>query len=57
MEFHPRPYSRPTSLIRTADGRIILRIRSEAGDAMATRLAPMSLSDALRPPFFYRRSR
>jgi hypothetical protein len=57
VEFHRRPLHRPTSLIRTGDGRLILRIRSEAGERMATHLAPMSLRDAFRQPVFYRRPR
>jgi hypothetical protein len=42
------PYNRPTSLIRTRDDRLVLRIESEQGERMATRLRPMTLLDALR---------
>jgi hypothetical protein len=50
-----RPYNKPTSLVRLADDRLVLRIRSESGERMATRLRPMTIDDALRQPRFCRR--
>jgi hypothetical protein len=46
--FIRRPYQRPTSLVRTRDDRLVLRIESERGERMATRLRPMTLVDAFR---------
>jgi hypothetical protein len=57
VEFRPLPCGRPTSLIRSDRERFVLRLQSQAGERMATRLRPMTVRDALRHPFFYRRSR
>jgi hypothetical protein len=52
--FVPRPYNRPTSLIRRDGDRLVVRLLSETGERMATRLRPMTLRDALTHPFFVR---
>jgi hypothetical protein len=46
--FIRRPYNRPTSLVRTRDDRLLLRLESEHGERMATQLRPMTLRDAFR---------
>ena len=56
MEFRPRPYNRPTSLVRSTGDQVVLWLESERGGRMATRLRPMTIRDAFRPPWFRRRN-
>jgi hypothetical protein len=46
---------RPRSLIRLDGGAIALRLTSTSGEQMATRLRPMTLSDARAAPQLFRR--
>lgn len=56
MHFRRRPLGTPRSLIQLDGGAIALRLTSASGEAMATRLRPMTLRDAhAAPPFFRRR--
>jgi len=57
MNFRPRPFGRPRSLIQLDGGAIALRLTSTTGERMATRLRPMTLSDAHAAPQFFRRRR
>jgi hypothetical protein len=56
MEMRPIPFGRPESLVRLADGRLVLRLSSPAGERMATRLRAMTTRDAFAPLRRYRRS-
>jgi hypothetical protein len=52
--FIDRPNQRPTSLVRLDGDRLALRIQSDSGERMATRLRPMTIADAFRQPTFRR---
>jgi hypothetical protein len=55
VHFRPRPVCRPLSLVRLDGGAIALRLTSTSGEAMATRLRPMTLQDARAAPRLFRR--
>jgi hypothetical protein len=55
MEFVPRPYARPRSLIRLKSDGLALRLEAPSGELMATRLRTMTLRDASKAAFFRRR--
>jgi hypothetical protein len=55
VQFVPRPFNRAVALVRVTSDGIGLRIESESGERMATRLRPMTLRDAFQQPRFWRR--
>jgi hypothetical protein len=57
VQFIPRPFFRPRSLVRISDNGVAMRVEAPTGERMAMLLRPMTLGDAFERPFFHRRRR